>query len=353
MAEQIVFCEEFSYWPGTTAADKKHVFSKHGHDSNLIQATVKKSGTHAMKFVNNRGGMWRYLGNTDITEFLFFCWLRVPTDGLPNSREFTICDFRNGYYEQMGLMINSTGTISAYRAGGSQLWTSTETFSEDDDWHCVRFRCLIDDSVGTIDVWVDDTSYISETSVDTKNTSYWGFDGVNEVSIGGPQYGTAEDNLEIYMDEVCIISDPSGDYSGGLRVNRTVPTGDGSDSDWTRVGGGSNQYEAVDDSAKDDDTTYLHSSTATDRELFTFAAMENASSVIGVQTVIEGKRAAPGTRTIKHTSYLSTTQLDGDEKGLPTDDYGQSRYVYMTKPGGGSWSQSDVDNCEFGFLVAS
>jgi hypothetical protein len=81
-----------------------------------------------------------------------------------------IISIMDGTTEQMGLTLNTDGTLSARRGGSTILGTTSFNLSTG-IWYYVEFKVTIHDSTGTAQIKVDGDSKLSLTGQDTKQTS--------------------------------------------------------------------------------------------------------------------------------------------------------------------------------------
>jgi hypothetical protein len=313
---------------------------------------AQDGNTQCLEFDSNRDSC-RFWGAGDSSEYaLGFAWVRIPTDGAPNTREFRILGFTDQeFLLHTGVAVKANLNLQVIKQTVELANSGSYYFPEDDAWHLVILKSYCHDTAGWAKVWVDGVLWIDATSIDTRALSYYGTHYVG-LTIGGA-LSVAEDNLEVYIGECGMILEPDTTYDGltNLRVHRQLPTGPGNSSDFTRVGGGSDNFEAVDDTTRDDDTTYLHSSTVGHKELFTFDAMPEASAVHSVQVCAMGKRSDAGQRTFKLLNRLSSVEDSDLENGMPTDEYMAIGSIFDLDPSSAAWSQSKVDSLESGVEV--
>jgi len=131
-----------------------------------------------------------------------------------------------------------------------------------------------------------------------------------------------------------------------------MPDSEGNYSDWGPSTGADNAA-VVDEIGPNDDTDYVSSSTATQIDSYTKAALTAvAGSVPAVAVNLRVRDDAAGTPTVSTMLRLSSTDQFGAADSMGAS-YTYLQQVHDTKPGGGAWSIGDVNNVEFGRRLES
>lgn len=229
---------------------------------------------------------------------------------------------------------------------GSAINTTANT------WHYIELKVKIDDTVGTYEVRLNGVSIISGTGADTRNA---GNATADRVRFGPSVTNNA--TIAEWIDDVYICDDQgstNNDFLGDVRIEALFPTGNGNSSQL--VGSDANStdnYLLVDESAPNSDTDYVESSTVTDKDTYVMGNLTStAGSVYGIQIMPFAKKTDAGVRSIKSVTRLSATEEDSADKTLST---GYTYYpdIRETKPGGGAWSITDINNAEVGVKVSA
>lgn len=258
-----------------------------------------------------------------------------------NAGDRRICSFMEGSTDHLTFTVNNAGQIIASRGGTAILTTSsclntgTHTY--------IEIKVTIHDTTGSIEVRANPTpgapNAVGTFSGDTRNA---GTSGVVDLVVLGTRssLGTA---LSCQMCDFHI----SDDFQGDVSFARLLPTGAGAAATWTPSAG--SNYQNVDETSTDDDTTYNEDSTPGNIDSH---AMENltpaAATVIAVLVNNVAKKTDAGPRTTRNKVRLSGTYSNGTNRNLTTS-YMNYQDVFTTKPGGGSWSVTDVNNVEAGY----
>jgi len=262
------------------------------------------------------------------------------TSGLINTRFFNI---RNDATDHIGLDLTAAGELEINR-GTTALEITSGLGLNSGQWYYIEVDVTIHDSTGTYDVFVDGSSIMSDTGVDTKNGTTTDVNNIEFVSTT---------TTDMKIDDLYILDDAGTDNTGPLgdcRVETVFPDADGNENDFTRVGGGTNNYEAVDDGlTPDDDTTYNWSATATDRELYNFAALAGSvGTVFGVDAKMLVRKEDAGVREVRTIARNGTTEVESGNLTLGVD-WQFVNNIYENNPNGGSdWIESTVNTAQFG-----
>jgi hypothetical protein len=270
-------------------------------------------------------------------------------DKIPNGNVAIFSCF-DGATTHAQLMINTSGQLVVTRAG-TVLATGTTVLSIN-VWYYLEFKVLIADA-GTFDVHINGVDEAAlNGSGDTRNAGNASANiiqfGPNAISNGGNH--TFDD---IY---VCDTTGGVNDtFLGDLRVEALFPNGNGNSSQWVGSDADStDNYLLVDETTDpNDDTDYVESSTVGNKDTYAYTNLTTTSgTVYGVQVIPWARKTDAGTRSICSIARLSGTEVDSADKALSVT------YQYLpdcrdTKPGGGSWSISDVNSSEFGEKVTA
>ena len=255
--------------------------------------------------------------------------------------------FLDGGGIQCDLRVDGVGVLTVTRNGttigtGSSLLINT--------WYYIEFKLTIDNATGVAIVMVNGQTDINLTGIDTQA---WASATANVIYLGGAIGTSTTENWDFDDLYVCdgTGAAPCNDFLGDCRVEALLPSGAGANTVWTPSAGAN--YACVDDNPPNDDTDYVSSSNATDKDTYALGNLATtAGTVYGVQTVLEARKDDAGTRTVKSTVLLSATESNGANANLG-DTYAMVRDVFEAKPGGGAWTVADVNNAELGMeLVA-
>ena len=163
-----------------------------------------------------------------------------------------------------------------------------------------------------------------------------------------------------YFDDLYILDltgpAPTNDFLGDCRVVCLDPDGNGTTSDF--VGSDSNSvdnYLHVDETAPDDDTSYVESSTVNHEDLYTFDNLAvTPDTIFGVQTQAVVKKDDAGARTGKLLARVGGTTYEGAAFSPSEGAYLNVTEIWELNPDdSAAWEEADVNGAEFGIKVES
>ena len=228
----------------------------------------------------------------------------------------TFCD--SGNLTQVTLIVTTTGAIAAYRGygvGGTLLGTSTSALTAD-AWHHLEWKIVASQTVGTIDIYVNGTSILSLTGLDTiaqTEVSY------SQMSFGNVTYHTDGEFYTYWRD--LILWDASGtvnnDIMGTCYVGRFTVNSDSS-FNWT-ASTGATGYNLIDE-AGPSDADYI-SADATPPAASTFG-LENlpadVTSIRGIILLGRLKKSDGGDCTVQMSVVDAGTPTNGADRAITT-----------------------------------
>jgi len=229
----------------------------------------------------------------------------------------------------------------------STLITSAQDWAKN-TWYWCELKVTISDTVGVFELKRNGTVVMSGTSLDTKNAGT--SSNIEQVRIFSPTSGDAADFDDIY------ICDTTGsaynDYLGELAIETLKPNGNGNYSQLVGSDGNSTDNYALVDETSPDTADYVHSSTATDKDTYTYGDLAaTAGTIKGVMVSTLASKTGTSARTLKNKTRISSTDYDGSATTL---NYGAeiTRKVWEVSPATTSdWTISEVNGAEFGFEV--
>jgi hypothetical protein len=165
---------------------------------------------------------------------------------------------------------------------------------------------LASTATGSYELRRNGATVLSATSVQTITGS--------SIDVNAIRLQTqSTNNNTCYVDDL-YVCDGSGsinnDFLGGVRVEALRPDGNHAVG-WTPNTGAN--WEAVDDTTPDDDTTYVSAST-TATDLYTLTDLPaNASVVHGVNTLVRARKTGSGTATMRAVIDSAGSQAVGPD----------------------------------------
>lgn len=256
----------------------------------------------------------------------------------------------SGVATHVTLQLDASGHVQVTR-GGTVLGTGT-TILLPGVYYYIELKTTIHDTTGVAAVKINGVTEISLTGQDTRNGGSTGQADRIQWFGGGSVAGTFR------VDDVYICdgtgSSPTNDFLGDVRVQCLTPSGNGNSSQLVGNDGNStDNYLLVDEATPNSDTDYVESSTVGDKDTYAFSNLTpSTGTVFGVQPVLFAKKTDAGTRKVCSVARLSATEVDSADAVLTTS-YLMFLDIREAKPGGGTWSISDVNSAEFGVKVTA
>jgi len=206
------------------------------------------------------------------------------------------------------MRVTAAGEIKVLRNGTLLGVTSGLGLLANTYYH-IGFMTTVHDTAGTYEVRVNGVTKLTGGPADTKFTaSAW----IDQVQFLGLIAGNTDyDDLVISTDGFC----------GDCRVVALLPDAAGNYSEWTPSAGAG--WQCVDEPSMNSDTDYVSSSTAGQRNSYSFGAVPSGA-VKAVQHVTALRKDDAGSRTTKHFVRIAGTDYDGSAVAV-TDTWVRNR----------------------------
>jgi hypothetical protein len=311
----------------------------------MTLVTGRNTGlTRNLAFKMTSSFAWYYvdvvMGNDS---FVFGCAVNFASS-IPNSDLFIFQTVTST--EQLVLRTVAGGDLYIDRAA-TNLGSTTGLGLITNEWYYIEVvGTMTDGATGTLEVWVNGVKKIDLTNVQTRNVAGTNISRVRFIGGGsGPQFDDGYMLDTTGTDQTTRIGDPI--------IETLIPDANGTTNNFTASPAVSN-YLNVDEATPDDDTTYNHSSTATDKELYGMSALEgNVGTIYAVMARSVVRKVDGGTRLIKNVARSSATEVDGTEYSIGAG-YSYRDHIYENDPnGGGAWTESSVNAAEFGVKITA
>lgn len=257
-----------------------------------------------------------------------------------------VCTLDSSGTYQVGITVSSTGTISASRmssrtAAGAVLGTSASAVIALNTWHYVEIECVISDTVGVFNVYVDGASVLSLSSQDTRNGTPT---TVDTISFGGG-LNTSNSNGTAQIDDLYVTD--SATKLGERRVETLYPTSDVAQG-FARSTGATN-YTLVDEAQVNGDTDYVQGSSVGDVDTYGLGDLSSTPSAISaVNVVAYAEKTDAASRSIALQVKSGATTSDGSNYALAAS-YGRFDRLLTTDPNtSAAWTASAVNALQGG-----
>lgn len=267
----------------------------------------------------------------------------------PSDATTDILEFLDGTTSQISMRSTADGTGRLLLArGGTQIAISANNVFTPEVYCYLELKVVFGSS-GSAELRLNGTAIITFSGDTTASAN----DSANRISLGG--YRTQSGAVE--FDDFYLCDSSGGvndDFLGDVRVEYIAPNGNGNTSQLVGSDGNStDNYLLVDENPPNGDTDYVQSATVDEKDTYAYANLTpTTGSVYGVQLSPYARKTDAGARGLKTVARHSGTEEDSAAQALSTS-YAFYSDIRETKPGGGSWSISDVNGAEFGVKVAA
>jgi hypothetical protein len=276
--------------------------------------------------------------------------VRASTMPTTNNVGSSIVALRNGATYTFGLRITTTGALEAYRltsaTAGTSLGVSAAGVIVANTWHFVEVGVVINDTTGSVVVKVDGVTVLNLTAQDTNNA----VTNVDTIVLGHTQ-GSSSNSGVIDLDDLYVVD--SATTLGERRVETLRPSADTATKNWT-PNSGTNNYDRVNESTVDGDTTYVQASTVGTRDLYSIGSLSSTpANIDAIQVVSFGEKTDATSRSIYNSIQSNSVDSDGSSFALAAS-YGKFERIVANDPsGGGAWTATRVNNLLIGPKIAA
>jgi hypothetical protein len=269
-------------------------------------------------------------------------------EGVPNGRflylgELSSTNLNGVHVDVRG---DAAGHLQITR-NGTQLGANSTLTVLANTWYWIELKVKVHDTLGTYEVKVNGTTYISGTGADTRN-------GGTGIPTGGGW--CTQGNVGTRFSDF-VIWDTTGavanDFFGPIQIHCRRPIEAGNYAQWT-PNYGPNFANVGDVSAPDDLSTFNQSATAGQKDTFKGADLPISSgSVLGIQHVIRAKQDGGAARTLRPIQRSGSTDYNGTSFSVPGSFAYQLEAKSINPATSAAYTVSDVNDAEFGYELVS
>lgn len=315
----------------------------YGASSSTISSTKAKTGAYSYTNApNTRGRGKAFASVSQIRAGVFVN--HNSTTGVGGATRWAIIMCVKSSVDLFVGWNNSTNTLDL--VSGTTVLDSIDVasagFSTTNTWYHIGVTCFANSSTGWMSVYLDGAQILTYSG--NTGTGITGCYFGGRTSSSGGQWATSAYFDDFYVDSASSETDAA---PHSYRFLWSAVSGEGTSAAWTATGATPN-YACVDDGVPNDDTDYV---SAASSGLIDYYATANVTVPSGyvVNAVIAAawaKKTDAGTDSeIKLGARLSGSDTTNTAQDLPTA-YGPVFERHTTKPGGGSWTETDVNNAE-------
>lgn len=254
---------------------------------------------------------------------------------------------------QVDVRIKSDGNFQVTR-NGTVLGTGTVPVAAT-VYNYLELKVLISATVGTVDLRLNGASLMSLTGQNTKNSTN---STANQIVLGAINNIEMGGSCTFDVDDVYICDGQgsvNNSYLGDCRVDCYMPTGNGTNSQFTNdLGNSTNNYTHVDEATPDYDTSYVADLTVNDIDSYAITGLTHTPlSIFGLQTNLVARKDDAGSRSLAPLTYRSATAFAGTSVAVGTS-YTDFTQIYENDPvTSAAWTKANINATEFGVKVAA
>jgi len=306
-----------------------------------VNASGRNSGS-ALRLPNWNQGVDIVLSDSQATIIIGFAF---KTSAIPSDRILFTLIGSDGTVH-VTYRMTAAGNITANRATATLLGTSAFV-ALINTFYYLEFKTTISDTVGVAELRVNGVvdASLALSSQDTKNAGATATVNTLRIVNGG-----SGDSANIDIDDLYVNDGAGGvddTYWGDVRVIAKSVDGAGNSAQFTPSTG--SNWQNVDDSTPDGDSTYNESSTVNHIDSMTTAALGVTGTVKGVGLSVYARKTDAGVGSLAPLWRISGTDFAGTGVALSTD-YTYVTQLYRVSPSSSSaWTTSEIDGAEIGY----
>ncbi len=154
------------------------------------------------------------------------------------------------------------------------------------------------------------------------------------------------------LDDLYILdgsgSAPFNDYLGDVEIGVIRPNGVGDSATFTAVGA-LNNWDNVNDTTPDDDSTYNAAATSGVKDLHEMEDVDPAIPIIGAQLLVSSRRTDNGFASVRAIMKHSGVEYPGVTWPIGNTYYFRNREVYENAPDGSAWTAAKLNAIQAGY----
>lgn len=311
------------------------------------------SGSTGTRFNAGRGFQFKgadYLGTplTNQAHLIFGTALK----GTPVTSKTPIWALYDGATCQLTGAYDTDGSIKVYRGtmSGTQVAAAAAATLTSNVWSFVEFDVTIDPSAGVVSIWAEGVQVVNSTGLNTRNSS----NSQATLFRLGADSGSAAGGFYVVFDDFYLLDTtgpaPWNTLLGDVRVQTIFPSGAGSSTQFTPDTG--SNYARV--GTEDDDTSYVKSNTAGQKDLYALDDLGLSGNVLGACHVTRWRKDDPGARGVRQIQKSGSTTTNEATTPLIGSSYYNAASTYTLNPATGSaYTAAEIDALQTGVEIVS
>lgn len=208
-------------------------------------------------------------------------------------------------------------------------------------WMHFEMRVFMDNTVGTVELWVDGIKLLDLTGMDTRDSG----------ASKSVHFTATIDPTNCFIDDVVIHEGTSIQPRIGLhRIHTLFPDGNGTNTAWTGTS------TDVDDpaGASDGDSTFAVSNTLNAKQDYTLGNLSVSPATIKA-VVLKAEARKTDAGVVGMTQFVISNAVTGNGTEFPTTEtYGSKADIFELNPDGAvAWTEATVNAVQIGHEITT
>lgn len=263
---------------------------------------------------------------------------------LSTTKSWNLFEYRDSATNQIGLFTDASNQIIIKR--GSTTLENTGYAIPTNEWIYLEFKATIHNSSGSYELRVNGVTIASDSGIDTQQT---GNAYATSIMIRFDGIGASTH----WLDDIYLFDDTGSfcnNFVGDVHVEAIFPDGVGYITDWVGVPSGGDNYEKVDETDPDGDTTFVATSGVGYMDSYDFGSLVSLSgSVYGLQVNAWARKDDVGSRTLNVITRPTSTTYSGEAPASLGNTYSYSVFHFPYNPATSTyWTIAEINAAEFG-----
>lgn len=257
---------------------------------------------------------------------------------------------------QLLVRLNTNGTFTLLSGSGGSVTTLAHSVEGvlSDTWFEFEAKWLIDDTTGTFEIRINRVTILSFTGNTASPLAPLGV--WNSIKLLGMPWSGTDPLIwrfcDVYLADLAGSGDDVRDFLGVFPIDYIVPDGVGATTGWTPSAGAN--WQCVDEVPPNGDTDYVSATAVATRDTYAFQNIPVGTTVLGTQQLILARKEDAGGASLQPVVRQGSTDYDGPEQGIPSEDYYYLIQPYDVNPAtGAKFTDTEINNGQFGQVKAS
>jgi len=268
-------------------------------------------------------------------------------DVLTSISAFDILQIFDGITAQVSLNFDPLSQMFSITRGNGTVLGTGSTVIPNDSWFYVEMKVVIDSSVGTIDLNINEISDISVTGLNTKNSSN---SYANFITFPHPNGYF----IKYWLDDIYVLDGTgsvNNDLLGDMKVEMLRTSGEGAYTSWSSNNGNIPRWKAV----QVLDTNFVSTTTNGNKGTFNFSPLQKLNSGFAAVAVnVFARNSSPSTHTVDVVLKSGATEILSTDQTIDQITYRRVQLIQETDPDTtATWTSEGINAVDCGIKLIS